>query len=144
MEAEKQNIALLSNKYKAEIVTPAQASAEKAVLNAKADVSSWFEVAKAELAQTEVTLDVVNDDSAYKAWLIDNFDAFFKPFTETLKEYPAKHVSVITGLDAGAERPPISAIEPDALARVRNDLVKDAFKQSAAPQSAAAPVKEAA
>jgi hypothetical protein len=133
MEAEKQNIELIRNRYKAEIVTPAEASAEKAVLNAKAQVSSWYQAARAELAQTEVTLKTLCGDAkgkpdreAERAWIIDNFDSFFDPFSETLKQDPAKHVSVVTGIE-GADRGPISAIEADAAARKRNEIVAAAL-----------------
>jgi uncharacterized membrane protein YqiK len=137
MEAEKQHIELLRNRNKAEIITPAQAQAEKAVLNAKAEVSGWYEVAKAELAQTEVTLKVISNkeegisgggDAARKAWIIDNFDEFFTPFTETLQHYPASHISVLTGL--GGERGPISAVEADAVAKARNDIVAAALESA--------------
>ncbi|MDR3276367.1 MAG: hypothetical protein LBT11_04015 [Treponema sp.] len=143
MEAEKQNIELLRNRYRAEIVTPALAAGEKAVLNAKADVSSWYQIAKAELEQTEVTLRTLDSGgvgadrvTARRAWLIDNFEAFFEPFAATLKRYPASHVSVLTGL--GGEREPISAIHPDAVAQARNDLVAAALPRG--PRTTAAGV----
>ncbi|GHT80448.1 hypothetical protein FACS1894130_11660 [Spirochaetia bacterium] len=123
LEAEKQNIEMLKHQYQAEIITPALASREKAILNAKADVSSWAEVAKAELEQLEVTLKTMQDagGEARRAWLIDNFEALFEPFAETLTHYPAGHITVITG--AGNDREPISAIHPNAIAQARNNLV---------------------
>jgi hypothetical protein len=135
LEAETQMIELQRNRYMAEILTPALAAREKAVLNAKAEVSSWFEVAKAEMEQLEVTLKTMKDaegqnktaDSgiARTAWLIDNFENIFNPFTETLAHYPAGHISVVTG--AGKTGEPISAIHPDALAEARNKLVAGAL-----------------
>ncbi|MDR2767979.1 MAG: hypothetical protein LBB82_06595 [Treponema sp.] len=134
LEAEKQNIELIRNRYRAEILTPALAARDKAVLNAKAEVSSWFEVARAEMEQLEVTLKTMKAASgksfpegsaARRAWLIDNFEALFEPFAETLTHYPAGHVSIVTG--AGAGREPISAIHPDAVAAARNDLVAGAL-----------------
>jgi len=131
IEAEKQNIELLRNRYKAEIITPAQALKEKAILDAKAEVASWYEIARAETSQLEVTLKTIQDAGKGKAaWLIENFDNLFRPFTETLSHYPVDHVSVITG--AGGNREPISAIDPDAVARVRNEIVEDVMRKAAA------------
>lgn len=130
LEAEKQNIELLRNRYKAEILTPAEALKEKAVLNAKAEVASWFEVAKAETEQLEVTLKTIQESGKGKAaWLIENFNSLFKPFTETLAHYPVDHVSIITGAGTGGE--PISAIHPNAVAKARNEIIEDALKKLA-------------
>jgi hypothetical protein len=130
LEAEKQNIELLRNRYRAEIITPAQALKEKAVLNAKAEVASWYEVAKTETEQLEVTLKTIQEVGKGKtAWLIENFNSLFKPFTETLAHYPVEHVSVITGVKNNGE--PISAIHPNAVAKVRNEIVEDAMKKLA-------------
>jgi len=126
LEAEKQKIELLRNRYRAEILTPAEALKEKAVLDAKAEVASWFEVAKAETEQLDVTLKTIQEAGKGKAaWLIENFDSIFKPFTETLSHYPVEHVSIITGAAGNAE--PISAIHPNAVAKARNDVVEDAL-----------------
>jgi hypothetical protein len=142
LEAEKQNIELIRTRYKAEILTPALASRDKAVLNAKAEVSSWFEVARAEMEQLEVTLKTMNAASgkgfpegsaARRAWLIDNFEALFEPFAKTLTHYPAGHVSIVTG--AGHGREPISAIHPDAVAAARNDLVAGALSKMTEPKA---------
>jgi len=128
LEAEKQNIELLRNRYKAEILTPAAALKEKAVLDAKAEVASWFEVAKTETEQLEVTLNTIQGKGK-AAWLIDNFDSLFKPFTETLAHYPVEHVSIITGV--GGKGEPISAIHPNAVAKVRNEIVENAMQKLA-------------
>jgi pyruvate/2-oxoglutarate dehydrogenase complex dihydrolipoamide acyltransferase (E2) component len=128
MEAEKQNIELLRNRYRAEILTPAAAIKEKAVLDAKAEVASWFEVVKTEMAQLEVTLNTIQEAGKGKAaWLIDNFDILFKPFTETLSHYPVDHVSIITGAVENGK--PISAIHPNAVAKARNEIVEEALNK---------------
>jgi len=130
IEAEKQNIELLRNRYNAEIITPSLAIKEKAILNAKAEVASWYEVAKAETEQLEITLKTIKDAGNGKAaWLIENFENLFTPFTETLSNYPVDHVSVITG--SGGNREPISAIDPNAVAKVRNEIVEDAMRKYA-------------
>ncbi|MDR1506232.1 MAG: hypothetical protein LBI67_03940 [Treponema sp.] len=132
LEAERQKIELQRNRYRAEILTPSLAAKEKTVLNAKAEVSSWFEVAKAEIEQLEITLKTMQDSAESRgkgdgrtAWLIDNFETLFKPFAETLTHYPAEHISVVTG--AGKGGGPISAIHPDAAAAAKNKLVADAL-----------------
>jgi len=127
LEAEKQMIELLRNRYKAEIITPAIALKEKAVLDAKAEVASWYEVARTETEQLEVTLKTIQEAGKGKAaWLIENFNSLFKPFTETLAHYPVDHVSVITG--ANREGDPISAIHPNAVAKIKNEIVENAMR----------------
>jgi len=126
IEAEKQKIELLRNRYRAEIITPAVALKEKTVLDAKAEVASWFEIARTETEQLEVTLNTIQEAGKGKAaWLIENFDSIFKPFTETLAHYPVDHVSIITGAAGNTE--PISAIHPNAVAKARNEIVEDAM-----------------
>ncbi|GHU10254.1 hypothetical protein FACS1894151_09450 [Spirochaetia bacterium] len=129
LEAEKQLIEMLRNRYQAEIATPALAAKEKAILDAKASVSSWYKIAQAEIEQMEVTLKTMSDakGEARRAWLIDNFESIFEPFAETLGRYPAEHISVITG--TGGNQNPISAIHPNAAAKARNDIVAAAFEE---------------
>jgi hypothetical protein len=83
------------------------------------------------MEQLEVTLKTMKDaeghgkaaGTARTAWLIDNFENLFKPFTETLTHYPAGHLSIVTG--AGRGGAPISAIHPDAMAAAKNKLVAE-------------------
>jgi hypothetical protein len=80
------------------------------------------------MEQLEVTLKTMQEAGKGKAaWLIDNFDSLFKPFTETLSHYPVDHVSIITGAVENGR--PISAIHPNAVAKARNEIVEDAFKK---------------
>lgn len=141
VEAEKQNIEMLKNKFKAEIVTPSIAESENAVLMAKAEVVGWQEVALAEMEQLIVTLDIMKQAGAEarRAWVIDNFEKLFNPFAGMLSKYPAKHVSVLTG--AGGDHSPLSAIHPNAIMAARNDLVAAALQSltdSEEPDSLAA------
>ncbi len=133
LEAEKKNIDMLANRYRAEIVTPALAQKEKAVLEARAEVSLWREVARAEVEQLSVTLKTMKaaGAEARRAWLLDNFERVFEPFAGTLAHYPADHVSVVTG--AGGDREPISAIHPDAVSAARNDIVAAALEGMTRP-----------
>jgi len=133
LEAEKQNIEMLKNRYRAEIATPAQAEKEKAILDAKADVSSWREVARAEIEQLAVTLKTMKTagGEARRAWILDNFEKLFGPFAAMLARYPADHVSVVTG--SGGDREPISAIHPNAVAAARNEMVAAALEGMTRP-----------
>ncbi len=133
LEAEKQNIEMLRNRYRAEIVTPALAEKEKAILEAKAEVAGWREVAEAELEQLAVTLETMKSagTEARRAWIIDNFEKLFEPFAKTLALYPTDHVSVVTG--SGGDREPISAIHPNAVAAARNDIVAAALEGMTKP-----------
>ncbi|GAB6088991.1 SPFH domain-containing protein [Spirochaeta dissipatitropha] len=127
IEAEKQNIEMLRNRYKAEIITPAEAEADRLLLAAKTGMAAWKAIAKAEhseLKQTLKTLKSAGDD-ARRAWIIDNFDGLFKPFAGTLGSYPSRHVSVVTG--AMGDHAPISAIHPNAVTAARNDMLAAAF-----------------
>jgi regulator of protease activity HflC (stomatin/prohibitin superfamily) len=127
IEAEKQKIEMLGSRYKAEIVTPASAQAEKMVLDAKADAVRMTSKARAELDQLDVTLETISKagPEARQAWLIDNFDRLMGPFAATLASLPAEHISVVTGVPSSSE--PLSAIHPDAAALARNELVAGAL-----------------
>jgi hypothetical protein len=133
-EAEKQNIDMLKNRYRAEVSTPALATKEKAILEAKAEVSGWREVARAEIEQLAVTLKTMETagGEARRAWILDNFEKLFGPFAATLARYPTDHVSVVTG--SGGDREPISAIHPNAVAAARNDIVAAALEGMTKPQ----------
>jgi hypothetical protein len=127
IEAERQKIDMLRNKYRAEIITPAMAQKEKDVFEAKAEASLLLGKAQAELDQLSVTLETLSKAGAEarRAYLIENFDRIFAPFAETLSYFPADKVTVISG--AGDKREPLTAIHPDAIALARNELVAGAL-----------------
>jgi uncharacterized membrane protein YqiK len=127
VEAERRMIEMLQLRYKAEIVTPAAAQAEKAVLDAKAEAVLMTSTAEAELEQLGLALERMSKagPGARRAWIIDNFDRLVGPFAETLGMVPAAHVSVISG--SGGDRRPLSAVTPDALALARNEIVAGAL-----------------
>jgi hypothetical protein len=139
--AEKQNIEMLRNRYKAEISTPALAERTRAVLEAKTEVAGWRQVADAELEQLEVTLKTLKaaGPESRRAWVIDNFEKIFTPFAETIANYPAGHVSVVTGM--GNDREPLSAIHPNAAAAARNGMVAGALEALTAPVPPRGPAK---
>ncbi|MDX9898595.1 MAG: SPFH domain-containing protein [Spirochaetia bacterium] len=133
LEAEKQNIDMLRNKYKAEIATPAVAEKERAILEAQTEVSGWLEIARAEMEQLTVTLKTMRiaGSEARRAWVLDNFEKLFEPFAKTLASYPSNHVSVVTG--TGGEHQSISAIHPNAVALARNDIMAAALEGMTRP-----------
>ena len=127
IEAERQKIEMLSRRFRAEIVTPAAAQREKMVLDSKAEAARVTAKAKAEVDQLAVTLQTIAEagPEARRAWLVDNFDRIVGPFAETLAMVPAGRVSVISG--AVGDRPPLSAVTPDALALARNEILAGAL-----------------
>ncbi len=127
VEAERQKIEAVALQLKADIVTPALAERDKTILDAKAEVARYSALAMAELDQLEAKLAILESAGAdaRRAYLIENFDKLFGPFAATLASYPAGSVSVVTG--AGGPRPPLTAIEADAVAEARNRLVAGAL-----------------
>jgi regulator of protease activity HflC (stomatin/prohibitin superfamily) len=138
IEAEKQKIEMLQSRFKAEIVTPASAQAERMILDAKAEAVRMTSKAQAELDQLAITLETLSKSGpdARKAWLIDNFDRLFAPFAETLASLPAERITVLTGSTMGDE--PLSAIHPNAAAMARNELIAGALAGQGAAGAAAA------
>jgi flotillin len=144
LEAEKQNIDMLKNRFRAEVITPSAAERDKLILSAKTELAGWQSAARAELDQLEVTLATMKSagPEARRAWLLDNFEQLFDPFAKTLNLYPAGHVSVVTG--SGGDREPISAIHPNAVASARNEMVAAALEGMTRPSgqvNTAAPAK---
>jgi regulator of protease activity HflC (stomatin/prohibitin superfamily) len=134
IEAERQKIEMLGQRYKAEIVTPAAGQREKMVLDAKAEAVRMSAKAIAELEQLGVSLENLGSggSGARRAWIIDNFDRIIGPFAETLGMVPADHVSIISG--ASGERHPLSAVTPDALALARNEMIAGALSANTGKQ----------
>jgi flotillin len=124
-EAERRKIEMLEMRYKAEIVTPAAAQREKAVLDAKAEAVLMSTKAKAELEQLSISLANMAQSGGKRAWILDNLDSLIAPFASTLGMVPAEHVAVISGGEG--ERQPLSAITPDSLALARNELIAGAL-----------------
>ncbi|HAX37778.1 MAG: hypothetical protein A2087_07520 [Spirochaetes bacterium GWD1_61_31] len=132
--AETQNIEMVRNRYKAEVITPAQAERERLILLAKTIMVEKQTSARAELDQLAVTLSTMKEagKEARRAWILDNFEKLFQPFAATLTGYPATHVSVVTG--AGGDHGPLTAIHPSAIAASRNDLVAAALESMTTPK----------
>jgi flotillin len=123
IEAEKQRIEMLRQKFEAEIITPALAEQERMVLNSKADATRMRAKAQAEIDQLKLTLKIISGagESGRQTYLIENFNRLIAPFAETLGFFPVKHLSVITGVEGSHE--PISAIHPNAIELEKNRLM---------------------
>ncbi len=146
IEAEKQRIEMLEQKYEAEIITPALAEQERLVLAAKAESATLLGKAQAEIDQLKLTLDILekSGQSGVQTYIIENFQRVIEPFAETLSFFPAEQVSVFTGIEG--EHKPISAIHPNAIAEEKNRLIAgalaDALRKKARRQkSEPTPVK---
>ncbi|ASB49082.1 SPFH domain-containing protein [Alkalitalea saponilacus] len=124
IEAERQKLEMLQHKYKAEIVTPAMAEKERMILQAKQKVAAIMGKAEGEIEELRETIEIIKKDkeTGNKIYLIENFDSLIKPFAETLDFFPAKNISVITGID-GKQQGPISAIHPNAIDEMKNNLI---------------------
>ncbi len=128
IEAEKQRIEMLEQKYEAEVITPALAEKERLILEAKQDASTLTGKAQGEIDQLKETLDILQDSGTQgiQTYIIEHFQQLIEPFTETLSYFPAKQISVVTG--AQGEHQPISAIHPNAVAEAKNAMLGGALK----------------
>jgi uncharacterized membrane protein YqiK len=133
IEAAKQYNEMLVNRRKAEIVTPALARREKLILDTQAEVAVYKAKAESELAQIERAVGILKKagPEAKRAWVMENFDALFGPFADTLSLYPAKDITVLSG--AAGPREALSAIHPDAIAMKRNEVIAGALEALTRP-----------
>jgi flotillin len=127
IEAEKQRIEMLGQKYEAEILTPAQAEQDRLALEAKEDAAKFLGKAQAEIEQLKLTFEILekSGESGVQAYIIENFQRLIEPFAETLSLFPVEQVSVVTGVEGSHE--PISAIHPNAIAEEKNKLIAGAL-----------------
>ena len=127
IEAQKQFVEMLAQKFEAEVVTPARGERDKAILDAKARTARFREKAQAEIDQLRETLKIIADGgkAGNRTYIIENFRRLIGPFAKTLDFFPVRNVSVITG--TGGKHEPISAIHPNAIAKETNDLVSEAL-----------------
>ena len=139
IEAEKQLIEMLGQKFEAEIVTPAKAEKEKAILDAKSRVARFRAKAQAEIDQLKETLSIIEagGEEGNRTYVIENFNRLIEPFAETLNYFPVKNISVITGTEG--DHQPISAIHPNAISREKNEMIGGAIASAMQAQRTAKP-----
>jgi len=130
IEAEKEMVNMLKEKYEAEIITPATAERDRMILEAEAEAVKMRSRAMAEIEQLKKTLSILKSSGkqGLQAYLIENFNRIVEPFAETMSLIPVKNLTVLTGVSGNRE--PISAIHPDAIALGKNDLLTDVMKQA--------------
>ena len=128
IEAEKQLIEMLSKKFEANLITPAQAERERYILEAQADVARIRAKAQAEIDQLRETFSIIkNDKAGEQTYIVENFERLIAPFAETLKFFPVGRLSVITGVEG--QHGPISAIHPNAIDMEKNRLIGGAIAE---------------
>ena len=110
--AEQQRIAMLRERYRAEILIPAEGEQERMTLQAKAEAAERRGRAQGEIDQLNRTIEILRQGgkAALAAYVIENFEKFIEPFSKTLSLFPAKHATVISG--AGGTHAPISGVHP--------------------------------
>ena len=110
--AEQQRIAMLKERYRAEILVPAEAEQERMTLQAKAEAAERRGRAQGEIDQLNRTIEILRQggQAGLAAYIIENFEKFIEPFSQTLSLFPAKHATVISG--AGGTHAPISGVHP--------------------------------
>ena len=125
IEAEKQRIEMLKQKFEADIVTPAIATKERNILEAEQEAARVVGKAQGEIDELKETIQILakGGEESKQTYLIENFERLIGPFAETLGFFPVDNISVITG--AEGKHDPISAIHPNAIASEKNDLIRE-------------------
>ena len=125
--AEKQRIEMLRERYRAEILIPADAERERMALQAKTTSAEIRGRAQAEIDQLTRTIEILRAGgrSAVAAYVIEHFDKFIEPFAQTLSLFPAGHTTVISG--AGGTHAPISGVHPHPVEEEKARLTMQAL-----------------
>ena len=128
IRAEEQRIAMLREKYRAEILIPAEAERERMALQAKTNAAEIRGRAQAEIDQLTRTIEILSagGKSALAAYVIEHFDKFIEPFARTISLFPAQqHTAVISG--ASGTHAPISGVHPHPLEQEKARLTMQAL-----------------
>jgi len=124
INSEREKAIFLRNKYKAEVVTPSEATRDKMILRAEQEAAKITGRAQGEINELKKTIDIVNKNpKGLQTYIIENFRSIVEPFAETLAMFPVENVSVITG--ANGKHDPISGIHPHAIDEMRNKLLTE-------------------
>lgn len=120
--SEKEKVNFMRNKYKAEIVTPAEAVRDQMVIQAEKEAAKIKGKAQGEINELKNTIDMINrNPKGLQTYIIENFNSIVEPFAETLSMFPVNKVSVITG--ANGRHEPISGIHPHAVEEFKNEII---------------------
>lgn len=127
IEAERQRIEMLREKYRAEILVPAEAERDRMEMEAKGEAAEIRGRAQAEIDELKRTVQILQEGGrdSLSAYIIENFEKFIEPFSQTLSLYPAENVTIITG--AGGPHQPISAVHPHPVEEEKARLLHQAI-----------------
>ena len=125
--AEQQRIEMLRERFRAEILIPAEAEQERLALQAKATAAETRGRAQAEIDQLTRTIGILRAGgrAALSAYVIEHFEKFIEPFAQTLSLFPAQHTTVISG--AGGTHAPISGVHPHPVEQEKARLTLQAL-----------------
>lgn len=129
LEAEKQRIETMKQRYEAEIITPAKTEKERLVNSAEQEASAIKGKAQGEIDELLQTIKILKEGGKQSAqtYLIENFNSLIAPFAETLQYFPVEKLSVLSGV--GGQHEAISAIHPHAVSEEKNKAIAAAMQE---------------
>lgn len=134
IEAEKQMLEVLRQRYEAEILVPAQAEKERTVLAAQAEASRLTGRSQGLIDQLKTTLAILDKQgpAGRTAYVLENFQALSQPLADSLSAFPVDRLTILSG--PATAREPLSAIHPNAVAEARNQLAAAALEGLTKPK----------
>ncbi len=115
IEAEKQRIEMVRAQLEANMIVPAQATKQKMVENAMAQVAEIKGKGQADLDQLRRTIEILQEggEQGVTAYIIEKFDEIVGNFAGTMDLFPVDEITVISGRPQ--QEGPISAVHPSAV-----------------------------
>ena len=135
IEAEKQRIEMVRAQLEANMIVPAQATKQKMVENAMAQVAEIKGRGQADLDQLRRTIEILQagGEQGVTAYIIEKFDEIVGNFAGTMDLFPVDEITVISGRPQ--QEGPISAVHPSAVDADINRRLLDALGGAAAVES---------
>ncbi len=133
IQAEKMRIEMLTARFEADIVVPAQAERQRLILDAQRQAAEIRGAAHAELEQLKQTVNILAEggEAALQAYLISNFKQFTEPMLQAMNMFEVKETTVISG--APQSTAPLSAIQAHPIEEERARLLQEAFRKNGEP-----------
>lgn len=130
IEAEKQRIEMVRAQLQANMIVPAQATKQKMIENAQAQVAEIRGRGQADLDQLRRTIQILEQggEQGVNAYIIEKFGDIIGDFAKTMELFPVDDVTVITGRPQ--QEGPISAVHPSAIDSDINRRVADTLGAS--------------
>lgn len=125
IEAERERIEMVKAQLEANLIVPAQATKQRMIENAMAEVADIRGQAQTELDQLQRTIEILQEggEQGVTAYIIENFGDIVDAFAKTMELFPVEEVTVITGRPQ--HEGPISAIHPSAIDADLNQRLAD-------------------